>query len=63
MQNFNSAIAITNGLKSRPIERLKKTWNVYNRILNFVTISCLRAKLDQKLRFSLLTSNLLDFQS
>jgi hypothetical protein len=28
MQNFNSLNAITSGLKSAPIERLKKTWNV-----------------------------------
>lgn len=28
MQNFNSLMAIVVGLKSAPIYRLKKTWNV-----------------------------------
>ena len=28
MQNYNSVMAIISGLKSAPIERLKKTWNV-----------------------------------
>ena len=35
MQNFNSVMAIISGLKSAPIERLKKSWNVSARLLRF----------------------------
>jgi RasGEF domain len=31
LQNFNSVMAIISGLKSAPIERLKKTWNLVSK--------------------------------